>query len=314
MAKKAATNTPSASPLSRPLPPPPKGKQRAVSRSAPSPVSRAAASADFDVHGARRESSIRVLDVWSQLAERYTRRLDEDDIVDLASASLVKDRGVLRRSSQYDLGCFAEGNNLSTTGGSEGAADVDDDFDELDAFAIEADIPDEMEKQLSRTIPPVQMMDPADEEDLSEFLEAERKRKMLCGDEDDHSDDDPEYAEESEGDEDLEEELADEHVDDLEVVELPVPHGSDCSDNDQDSDKPRTQVANPDPPPQDEGSDDELGQWDVNEGNTVYLLPNYSDSPEVEILPPSPPPALAIPSRRPRGFSKSVSDRIVKTK
>src|ERR1700733_13309832 len=49
-----------------------------------------------DLPDARRASSFRVLNVWSQLAERYSRPLAEDDIVDLRTCDFIKDRNVIR--------------------------------------------------------------------------------------------------------------------------------------------------------------------------------------------------------------------------
>ena len=39
---------------------------------------------------------MRMLQVWDNLAERYNKPLDEDDIVDLRDLSFLKDRGVTR--------------------------------------------------------------------------------------------------------------------------------------------------------------------------------------------------------------------------
>jgi Centromere protein Scm3 len=297
---KFATNqliTPSASPpVSRSLrPAPPVKRKRFASRSASS-LSHVADEPVFDLHSARRDSSLRVLDVWSQLAERYTRRLDEDDIVDLKDITLVKDRGVMRRSSQYILGCFGDGDEpLNHDASSEGA--VDDDFDELDAFAIEADISDEI-KQVNSAIEPVQVMNPADAEDLRDFLEAEERRKELCGDEADVSSDEVE----SQADElaDFIEDSEDELEERLDEPAFPMPHDNeDLSPQEDDHSEIESQsddlqllerqAAMRELPIAlvDEGSDDELGGWDINEGNTIYqFIPDHSvsDSSEIEIL------------------------------
>ena len=305
--------TPSASP---PVSAPPQKRQRRASRSAPSPLSNLTSEPEFDLHGARQESSRRVLDVWSQLAERYTRRLDQDDIIDLKSVSIVKDRGFLRRSNHFALGCFAEGDDASVNdASSEGVVDPDDDFDELDAFAIEADISDEMEKQLSRNIQPVQEMNPADAEDLREFLEAEKKRKESCGDESDLSSDDFDNI-------DLE--TYDGPFDDDEgESEDPLGHeNSDQSDGENGSEEEyqdRQKIMQELPIALlDEGSDDELGGWDVNEGNTVYQLPKESDGDpsELEFLTPSPAPTTrsCSNSTSPQRQSVSPQDRKSKSK
>src|SRR6202040_3425878 len=49
-----------------------------------------------DLHEARRASSFRILNFWSHLAERYSRPLAEDDIVDLRNIRLIKDRNIMR--------------------------------------------------------------------------------------------------------------------------------------------------------------------------------------------------------------------------
>ena len=38
---------------------------------------------------------MRVLNIWSALAERYNRGLEEDDIMDIRTGEIIKDRGVL---------------------------------------------------------------------------------------------------------------------------------------------------------------------------------------------------------------------------
>ncbi|KAI6045363.1 hypothetical protein EDC04DRAFT_2637595 [Pisolithus marmoratus] len=61
-----------------------------------------------DIDSARKASALRVLNVWSQLADRYNKRMDEDDIIDLYSGAIIKDRGVLRSANaDYDIGRFA---------------------------------------------------------------------------------------------------------------------------------------------------------------------------------------------------------------
>ena len=68
--------------------------------------------------------------------------------------------------------------------------DVDDDIDELDAFSSRPGTPDVVEGEqleLARQqlrIPPVRVLDPADAEDLQEFLEMERLRREEAGESD----------------------------------------------------------------------------------------------------------------------------------
>lgn len=136
-----------------------------------------------DVRKERDASKLRLLNVWSSLAERYTRRLDEDDIVDIRTGKITTDRGFIRNSRKINFGTI-----VAPTSGDvidEGTDDEDEyDTDELDAFAhTTSDITEQIE------MPPVTALDSADAEDLRAFLEAERKRKDYYGSEveDDHS-------------------------------------------------------------------------------------------------------------------------------
>ncbi|KAH9942873.1 hypothetical protein B0H21DRAFT_506058 [Amylocystis lapponica] len=148
----------------------------------------------------RRASSLRLMNFWSQLGERYNRPLDEDDIIDLRDGSLHKNRGVLQGVDHiYDLGYFAAGDGASDANATDTASEgggppenEDDDVDEIDAFAPEANISDELEMEKEKLhVPPVRAMDPADAEDLREFLEAEQRRKELHGDDEEDEEVDP---------------------------------------------------------------------------------------------------------------------------
>ncbi|EFI27180.1 hypothetical protein CC1G_15005 [Coprinopsis cinerea okayama7 len=165
---------------------------------------------DIDFQQKRQASALRLLDVWSKLAERYTRRLDEDDIVDIVSGRIVKDNGVLRKSKTVWFG------NGEKTHGEESGEDEDeeeeedgeeragddghqDDDDELDAFADvddggdeeedrEGDQEEEEEEVLEikgkvDPVPPVTPQNPLDAADLKEFLETERLRRDVLGSE-----------------------------------------------------------------------------------------------------------------------------------
>ncbi|KAF7979678.1 hypothetical protein HWV62_41679 [Athelia sp. TMB] len=156
-----------------------------------------------DLHEARRASSSRVLDIWSQLAERYSRPLAEDDIVDLRTEKIIQDRNVLRSTRRkYDIGCFgdqgaSEGTATPTEEGEEGSDD------ELDAFAPGADISDELELvRMSKVKEREAQMDPADLEDLKEFMEAENRRREAYGSEgEEFEEEEGSSLEESEGEE-----------------------------------------------------------------------------------------------------------------
>ena len=129
-----------------------------------------------DVQKEREASKHRLLDVWSTLAERYTRRLDEDDIVDIRTGKIMIDRGFIRKSRKVDFGAIAApaaGDatvDESTDEEEEEEEEEGEDHDELDAFA-----------DTNKLVRPVTALDLADAEDLRAFLEAERRRKDLCG-------------------------------------------------------------------------------------------------------------------------------------
>ncbi|KZT12046.1 uncharacterized protein LAESUDRAFT_720016 [Laetiporus sulphureus 93-53] len=193
--------TPSASPSSpRPTdvpshhdpdrPPPAKRPRHASTPLSAFSVSTASSSRidpSDDIEEKKKASLQRLLNTWTQLAERYSRPLDEDDIIDLRDGSLFKDRGVLRNLSKtYEVGCFIEDEILQDAidGSSDGGgALTEDEVDEIDAFAPEANISDELELEKEKLqVPPVRERDPADAEDLREFLEAEQQRREQFGD------------------------------------------------------------------------------------------------------------------------------------
>ena len=129
-----------------------------------------------DVQKEREASKHRLLDVWSTLAERYTRRLDEDDIVDIRTGEILIDRGFIRKSRKVDFGAIAAPaaeDAIVDEGTDEDGKDFDEegeDDDELDAFA-----------DTNKPVLSVTALDSADAEDLRAFLEAESRRKDLCG-------------------------------------------------------------------------------------------------------------------------------------
>ncbi|KAJ7134650.1 hypothetical protein C8R44DRAFT_771064 [Mycena epipterygia] len=109
---------------------PPLKRQRCSSTPRPPRASSSATPDDFNIGREREASALRMLDVWSQLAEKYSRRIDEDDIVDLVTGKIVKDRGVLSAETPWKIGRFAD---LDDSTGSD--EEDEDDVDELDAFA-----------------------------------------------------------------------------------------------------------------------------------------------------------------------------------
>jgi hypothetical protein len=163
-----------------------------------------------DVQKEREASKLRLLDVWSTLAERYSRRLDEDDIVDIRTGEIMIDRGFIRKSRKVDFGAIAApatGDAIADEGTDE--EEEDDDLDELDAFAdstSEVDITGQIEMGLrAKPVPSVSAL--ADAEDLRAFLEAERRRKDLCGS--DVEEDDDSSSDQNQEPEEVEHEVVD---------------------------------------------------------------------------------------------------------
>ncbi|KAI0785278.1 hypothetical protein C8Q75DRAFT_776674 [Abortiporus biennis] len=167
----------------------PSSSVSSISRSTPSlstPVS-----VEQSLHDARRASALRLMKAWSQIATR-NRALDQDDIINLRDLKIVKDKGVLRGLDKtFEIGYFANDGNEEDASSEGGGAqtegeDVDDEVDEFNAFRSGDGFSGGLGlEQKIRHIPPVQRMDPADEEDLREFMEAEQMRRELCGEEED---------------------------------------------------------------------------------------------------------------------------------
>ncbi|KAI5990371.1 hypothetical protein EDC04DRAFT_2814693 [Pisolithus marmoratus] len=136
-----------------------------------------------DIDSARKASALRVLNVWSQLADRYNKRMDEDDIIDLYSGAIIKDRGVLRSANaDYDIGRFAGDDEQED---SEEEPEEDEEVDELDMLPRREATSDDF-KTLLRGMPPLSAT--ADADDLNDFLEAETRRRELAGEEDEEDD------------------------------------------------------------------------------------------------------------------------------
>ena len=285
-----------------------------------------------DLHETRRASSSRILNFWSQLAERYSRPLAEDDIVDLRDIRLVKDRNVMRSDPhQYDIGCFGRLDD----GGTETPTDEGSD-DELDAFAPGADISDELEmERVNREgLVPVREMDPADAADLKEFLEAEKRRKEQFG-----SEGDDEGREESMGCESGEDDGVESVGGYSEVALLGVTPTEESTDEVEDeliedsqwwagpddaslglerelelhSDFKDDAVSDDSLVDLNSGSDDELGIWDhQDEGSIVYAIAGDLDPDEVSgkgIIELPLPESDSSPSKRGRGRPRKATQK-----
>ncbi|KAI0072865.1 hypothetical protein K474DRAFT_1667301 [Panus rudis PR-1116 ss-1] len=208
--------TPSASPpasRSRPsskrprlTPTTPSSNPNASSRASSSvPRSTPSDNAQPNLDEAWQASAKRVWDVWSQLAERYSRPLDEDDIVNLRDGSIIRDKGALRSVVKVKFGALTDADEGAATQGGEeaeeGEEEEEEDTDEIDAFAREeggevkeggeeGDISAELKgfKTKMQLLMNAKPIGPEDD-DLKAFLEAERRRREIEGDEEDEEDD-----------------------------------------------------------------------------------------------------------------------------
>ena len=219
---------------------------------------------------------MRLKNAWAQLAQRYARPLDEDDIIDLREEKLLMDRGVVRNiATQINFGDISLpeelGNDASSDGGGGGVHSEDeDDLDEIDALSHGASVKNRLAAQLRRVKPikPIRDLDSEDECDLRDFLEAEKRMR----------EEDPRRVEEVEVD--TENLLADE------LVEIS------CEED--------TKDANADC----ELEDDELGGWEHDESTAIYevITPRGTDEEEIiEIFdtPPTSPPSSPLPMSEP---------------
>jgi len=266
-----------------------------------------------DVVKERDASVHRLLDHWASLAERYTRRLDEDDIVDLQLNEVTRDNGILRNSRKFEFGALAAPPTGYITGdeGSEGSDSQEDeedvyDLDELDAFAetySDADGEGRTQRDLKvGVVPPVTPLDPADAADLQEFMDAEQRRKGMCGsdfDEDEEDDlDDP--LPEAYDDQAEEEDFS--SLDEverrlIEEGEGLISEGEDHA-GERDADEGAGGFALP-AAVVDSPSEDELDVWEVGETNDPGPISNREDESnnsdsDIEIIEP---PTSFTPSK-----------------
>ena len=225
-----------------------------------------------DIPKERDATKLRLIGVWSSLADRYTRPLDEDDMVNIITGKITTDRGVMRNSRKISFGAIAAPSAEDVTA-DEGTDEDEDEYDtdELDAFAdtiSKADNAEQSEKELR--VPPVTGLGLADADDLRAFLEAERRRKDLCGNEVEEDD----YSTDSgpAGTEDLHSFLEAEHNlrtgKDL--------HAGEVEDLEDDG---RTAL--------DSASEDELNNWHPDESNIVYPVLKQGDDDndsDIEII------------------------------
>lgn len=245
----------------------------------------------IDINAEREASTLRMLDVWSQLAQRYTRRLDEDDIIDLRTDKIVKDRGVLRASSVIKFGSFADPDPpaVHRTESDDGDGEVDPDVDELDMLSGPTPLPEQAIAEVVKRLPPVRAVDPADAQDLKAFLEAERLRRVTCGS--DLDEEDQEELTETDQDEDVQTQT--------EVSSNPPDDNGDDEIHQDQVDNRRSEYSHSHSQflaqLQDE-SEDELGAWSEDDGTTI--IAHHHDDGDSEVDPPT-----LSPSPLPRPMS-----------
>ena len=238
-----------------------------------------------DIYQARFESTMRLKDAWEQLAQRYSRPVDEDDIVDLRDVKLFKDRGVVRSlNAQINFGDISApnepGNDANSDAGGAHSED-EDDFDEIDTLSHGARAQNGLEAQLRR-VKPLRYVDSEDDDDLRDFLEAERRTREEFGPVDE------DFSEDLAGLQDDVEDESGDLVDD--VVEVLGSSDEEC----EEQDLSRTFTRARDGCDSEDEDEDELGGWVHDESTAIYEVVR-TPAPEDEIIeifdtPPSSPP------------------------
>jgi hypothetical protein len=216
---------------------------------------------------------MRLKDAWEQLAQRYARSVDEDDIIDLRDVELFKDRGVVRNlNTQINFGDIfvpgQHGNDANSDAGGAPSED-EDDFDEIDTLSHGARAQHGLEAQLRR-VKPLRDLDSEDEDELRDFLEAERQAREEFGPVDEDSSEDLAGLQD-----DVEDESGD-FVD--EVIEVLGSSDEECEERDL----PRTfMTARDEDEDEDEDEDDdELGGWVHDESTAIYEVVRTPAPPE----------------------------------
>ncbi|KAL1707561.1 hypothetical protein EV121DRAFT_288437 [Schizophyllum commune] len=220
-------------------------------------------------------SLARLFESWANLEERYTRDLEEDDIVDLADMTVIKDRGVLASSPVKQFGMRQA---LLDDGDDEGSENQDEQPGEQEEEAEEVQEPEESDDELdafapkpTKDLPPRRQ--PLTEEEIEEFMRAERERRRLEDDATDFSSEAP-YTSDAFSD------------------------ASRPPDTDDDSSAPPSSDPNV---IEIFDSDDELDDWGLtSEANIVYLVPKGDES-EGELNAPSSPSPAGAQLNAPRG-------------
>ena len=283
------------------------------SSSSAQPSSSASSVADL-----RLESSSRLFQFWDQLAGRYNKPLDEDDIVDFRNFKIIKDRGVVRSAaSPYSIGSLlaveadpegpkehAGDGNVEEEGDGDGEGD-DDSADELDLISPPPVVPVKLEYYKTWYVPPPDEKDPEDAEAFREFEEAEKVRRELYGDVDDEEDEEDALVGLEEGEDpgvqphetDEQEAEADPGQDEHERLPSPSPKPMPCR-----------RRSRPPKPIDDESSEDELAAAEVD-NTPIHFRPSIPPADDIIDLTDSPPssPALTHRGRPPSQPSRMQS-------
>lgn len=226
--------------------------------SAPSTPARDRDTVDF--YQACLKSVKRLEGTWNWLAQRYARPLEEDDIIDLRDARILKDHSVVcGLHTQISLGNFSRldepGNDTNSEVGGVHSKDKDN-FDKIDLISREARVPSRFEMQLRR-VKPHRDFDSEDDDDLKDFLEAERQIRKEFGPVDEREDLFQLH-------DDVEDESGDSED---EVMEILGP-GEEESEH-QDLSRTFTTRTREDSDSEDE-YEDELGCWVHDESTAIY--------------------------------------------
>ena len=235
---------------------------------------------------------MRLKDAWEQLAKRYSCPVDEDDIVDLRDVKLFKDRGVVRNlNGQINFGDISvpdgPGNDANSDDGGAHSED-EDDFDEIDTLSHGARAQNGLEAQLRR-VKPLRGLDSEDDDDLRDFLEAERRTREEFGPVDE------DFSEDLGG---LQDDVEDESSDLVdEVIEVLGSSDEECDERDLS----RTFTRARDDDDSENEDEDELGGWVDDESTAIYEVIRTPARPEDDIIeifdtPPSSPPPSSPPS------------------
>ena len=276
---------PSGHPPEHPSP----SKRPRLVRTPSSPPSSAASASNAvaltvaEIEASRRAAVTRLSNAWSQLAKRYIRNLDEDDIIDLRSIDIVEDRGNIRalepdaHVSSVWAGELPSADTSSDAGGAQ--TEVEDELDELDAFAGGGEEGGDHLPIVKSFVgvPPMRPGDPMDDHDLREFLEEEKTNQVKAGRLDDEYSDSqadneqPVRTQHEDVEESAEEDSSSEDLPLSTVTQKPKAKKQPRARPRKSTRPPPARLSSRPLPPADE-SEDELGIWVNDESSAIYRV------------------------------------------